>query len=215
MGPGASILLRHALTEEQLTDLEQWLRSISSSSLEGQRGDWKFWVKDVQLIGLLDDCREAHPFGLATPSMEFKWEQDFLNEEDGSVDADIWIELQEEREQWLQHLGFIPEQNITIYAGCNHPIDHRILGQLVLLLAERYDGIINLEGALYPPDEPGRDLFDVTIEEVEQYVKELPLPGRIFHMYYSTGRNTRWLYHLVDADFLRAWLQHPQFHMIK
>ena len=56
---------------------------------------------------------------------------------------------------------------------------------------------------------------DETVEAVEQYVQELSLPGRVFHMYYITARNTIWIYHLVDPDFLRAWLQHPHFHMIK
>ncbi|WP_371865594.1 DUF6368 family protein [Dictyobacter alpinus] len=41
------------------------------------------------------------------------------------------------------------------------------------------------------------------------------LLGRIFHMYYKTARDIPWIYHLVDPDFLRAWLQHLHFHMIK
>ncbi len=215
MGPTASILLRHSLTEEQLTGLEQWLHSITSS-LEGQRGDWgPIWIKDGPLIGLLNDCHEACAFGLAIEKT--KTEQDFLKK-DGSIDKDIKAELREEREQLIQHLGFVPEQRINVDAGCNRPLDHRILGQLVLLLAERYDGIIDLGGAFYPPTKPGQvavSIEDETVEAVEQYVQELSLPGRVFHMYYITARNTIWIYHLVDPDFLRAWLQHPHFHMIK
>jgi hypothetical protein len=101
---------------------------------------------------------------------------------------------------------------------CTGDAFHRLLGQIVLLLAERYDGIIDLNGAFYPPPKPGQvdmSIEDKTVEDVEQYVKELSLPGRIFHMYYSTGSDTTWIYHLVNPDFLRAWLQHPHFHMIK
>jgi hypothetical protein len=86
VGPTASILLRHALTEEQLTGLEQWLHSITSS-LEGQRGDWgSFWIKDGPLIGLPDDCHEACAFGLVIEKT--KTEQDFLKK-DGSIDKVI------------------------------------------------------------------------------------------------------------------------------
>lgn len=212
MGPTASILLHHSLTEEQLTGLEQWLHAITSSR-EGQRGNWRsFGIKDGSLIGLPDDCHEACSFGLAIEKT--KTEQDYL-EKDGSIDKDIQVELREEREQFVRHFGSVPEQRLNIDADCSRPLNHRILGQLALLLAERYDGIIDLDGALYPPLKPGQNRRDVTVEEVEQYVKELSLPGRIFHMYYITVRNTICIYHLVDPDFLRAWLQHPHFHMIK
>jgi len=207
MGPSAGILLYHALTEEQLTDLEQWLRSITSR-LEGQRGDWwPFWMKNGNLIDLPSvDCGDACAFGLSLHNMQS--EQDFR-------DKDSQAAIREERAQLFQHLGSVPEQSIDIFAGCNHAHDHRILGQLALLLAERYDGTIDLNGALTPPLEPEQDWDDVTIEEVEHYIQELSLPGRIFHMYYITVRDTIWISHLVDADFLRAWLQHPRFHMIK
>jgi hypothetical protein len=215
MGPSASILLRNSLTEEQLIDLEQWLPSITSP-LEGRRGHWgPFWIKDGPLIGLPDDCREACAFSLAIDEMET--EQGSL-EEDDLTDEDIQAELRAEREQFVLHIGFVPEQRINVDANCSQPSDHRLLGQIVLLLSERYDGIIDLCGAFYSPSKPGqvnRSLEDKTVEGVEQYVKELSLPGRIFHMYYLIGENTTWIYHLVDPDFLRAWLQHPDFHMIK
>ncbi len=205
-GPGARVLLRNALTEEQLTSLEQWLRSITSS-LEGKRGDWRsFWITDGNLIGLPDDCHRACALGLSIRKVET--EQDV-------VDKEAQAELQIEHEQFVQYLGFVPKQSLDLGAGCNRPLDHRMLGQLALLLAERYDGIIDLYGAIEPPLKPKQDWSDVTVEEVEQYVQELSFPGRIFHIYYITVNNTLWISHLIDPDFLRAWLQHPNFHMIK
>lgn len=208
-GPSAAILLHHSLTEEQITGLEQWLYSITSR-LEGKRGKWgPFWIKDVSLIGLLD-WHEVCTFSLTIEKVET--DLDFL-EAHRPIDKDSLAELRAKREQFIEYLGFVPEQCINVGSGCNRRIDHQLLGQLTLLLAERYDGIIDFGGAFYPPNNV--PLEDVTVEEVEEYVKELSLPGRIFHMYYITAKDTMWIYHLIDPEFLRAWLQHPRFHMIK
>ena len=40
------------------------------------------------------------------------------------------------------------------------------------------------------------------------------MPGQVFDMYYTVAGD-RWVSHMVDTTFLRAWLQHPNFHMIK
>jgi hypothetical protein len=169
-------------------------------------------MREGDRIGLAEDCSGACAFGLHLEKT--RTEGDFLRP-DGSADEDIRAELSLEREQLFCYLGYVPVQTIQLYAGCNGRIDHRILGELTLLLARRYKAMINLQGALYPPLKRGRDILDATVEEVEQYIRELSLPGEICHVYYTTGRYTPWLYHLVDADFLAAWLQHPHFHMIK
>ena len=215
MGPVVNILLRTALTMEQITDLEHWLRSITSS-LEGKQGNdwWPFWIKDGSTIGLASlDCQRSCAFGLAIENQST--EKEYIDKH-GSIDVYVQEELQEEQKHFLHYLGYVPQQYINVYAGCNNPIDHRILGQIALLLAERYDHIIDL-GALRPPLQPGRrwDIESDTIEDVEQYVRSLAFPGHIFHMYYTTARDTRWVHHLVDTQWFRSWLQHPNFHMVK
>ncbi len=41
------------------------------------------------------------------------------------------------------------------------------------------------------------------------------LPGRVYEIYYETASNGRWVFHIVDATFLRAWMKHPNFYMVK
>ncbi|MEU2179335.1 DUF6368 family protein [Streptomyces thermolilacinus] len=41
------------------------------------------------------------------------------------------------------------------------------------------------------------------------------LPGRLAEVSYDTGGGGRWLRHVGDVEFLEAWLQHPDFHLIK
>jgi len=153
MGPVVDIPLREPLTEDQAVELERWLRSITSR-LEGERLDrWPFWIKDGRPIGLaVADCGAACAFGLGVE--DTKTEQDYMDE-DGWIDPAIQAELEEERAQTLAHLGYHPKQSINIYAGCRGTLDHRILGHLALRLAERYDGIINMDGAIRPPLRPG------------------------------------------------------------
>jgi Family of unknown function (DUF6368) len=163
----------------------------------------------------VDDCSEACAFGLNVQNT--KTEQDYIDE-DGTMDPALVAELEEERAQTLAFLGYYPKQSINLFAGCKKKVDHRILGQLALRLAERYDGIIDMDGAITPPLRPdGNYTLDNypwhTLEEISAFVHAMP--GRAFESYYTVSPSRRWVSHLVDTIFLRAWLEHPYFHMIK
>ncbi|MER8100875.1 DUF6368 family protein [Kitasatospora sp. NPDC094016] len=41
------------------------------------------------------------------------------------------------------------------------------------------------------------------------------LPGRVMEVSYDTGGSGRQLRHFGDVEFLEAWLEHPDFHLIK
>lgn len=216
MGPVVDIPLRDPLTMPQVIELEQWLASITSR-LEGERLDWwPFWIKDGSRIGLLvDDCSDACAFGLNVQNT--KTAEDYRDEE-GAIDPEIVAELAAERAQLVRLLGYYPKQSINIFAGCKKPLDHRILGHLALRLAERYDGIIDMDGAITPPLRPdGNYTLDNlpwhTLEEISAFVHAIP--GRVFELYHTTRSDRRSVSHLVDTTFLRAWLEHPHFHMIK
>ncbi len=199
MGPAASILLRAPLTARQIDDLETWLRA-NTSDLQGPRLDWRFWIHDGMPLGITTGDSMAHcSFGLS------------ISDPAASV-TDV------EKEQIVEAVGYYPQQAISIYAGCNQSIDHRILGHLALFLAECYDGLIHLGGAITPPLQPGRNykLKDYpwwTFEEVHAYAQSLP--GRVIEVLYEVDMVRLWVYHIVDAAFMRAWLKYPNFHMIK
>jgi Family of unknown function (DUF6368) len=52
-----------------------------------------------------------------------------------------------------------------------------------------------------------------SLEEISAYVQAMP--GKVYEIYYETESNGRWVYHIVDTAFMRAWLNHPRFRMIK
>jgi Family of unknown function (DUF6368) len=41
------------------------------------------------------------------------------------------------------------------------------------------------------------------------------MPGTVHELYYQPEPSRAWVRHLVDAEFLDAWLRHPQFRMGK
>lgn len=52
-----------------------------------------------------------------------------------------------------------------------------------------------------------------SLHEVSAYVHSIP--GTVYEIYYETPRHTRWVSHIVDATFLCAWMNYPNFYMIK
>lgn len=198
-GPSASILLRTPLTGQQVDDLETWLRA-NTSGLQATWLDWCFLIRDGTLLGITEDCS----INLCTCRLSAYDPAEFVEEV--------------EKEQVIEATGYYPQQAISIYVGCNRPIHHRILGHLALFLAERYGGLIHLDGAITPPLQPGRNykLKDYpwhTLEEIHDYVQSLP--GRVIEVLYEVDMVRLWVYHIVDATFMRAWLKQSHFHMIK
>lgn len=199
-GPAASLLLSTPLTEEQIDDLDAWLRK-NTSNLQGTRLDWHpFWIEDGTPLGITEDCSiEPCAFGLGAEEPLHYLEE--------------W-----EKTRVIELISYAPQQELGFYAGCNRSLDHRILGHLALFLAERYDGLINLSGALTPPLKHDRrytlaEYPWYTLEEVHEFVQGLP--GRVIEVFYGEDVGKPWVYHIVDATFMRAWLKHPHFHMIK
>lgn len=50
-------------------------------------------------------------------------------------------------------------------------------------------------------------------EDISAFVHSIP--GQVYEIYYETASNGRWVFHIVDATFLRAWMKHPHFYMVK
>jgi hypothetical protein len=258
-GPGASVLLRDPLTKRQVDELDLWLQSIGQNMEGDATNVYTFWLKEDALFpDPVSDCLLY--LGLHNPTE--------LADED-------------ECRQVREHLGYLPQQEIGVSSGCNQKSDHKTLGLLVLQLAEQYNGLINMGGAITPPLQPvtlgkdfiarqrplaekrraylrerwdaleatlppGKTLLDLykerhsdpdspfnkisaemeekfgpllpprvepSMEEISAFVQGMP--GKVYEIYYETARKTLWVYHIVDTTFLREWMNHPHFYMIK
>ena len=55
--------------------------------------------------------------------------------------------------------------------------------------------------------------WELSLEEISAYVHSIP--GSVYEIYYERASGKPWVYHIVDTTFMRAWLNHPRFRMIK
>lgn len=118
--------------------------------------------------------------------------------------------------------GFTPATEIVLAAGVNGPADHRLLAELALTIATRYQGLISLDGRLPVPPPPGVSMLaaletDEGRREWAASSRELlaTLPGRWHEIPYRLDGDDISTYHVVDVELLTAWLRHPQFRMVK
>src|SRR5258708_40155160 len=147
-GPGASVLVRDALTEKQEDELEIWLRSITSH-LEKGKWAYEFWLNEDAFPGTVSRCL----FYLSVEETRERWDED-------------------EKRQVKELLGYLPEQSIGVSSGCNQDADHTTLGHFVLHLAEAYEGLIDMGGAITPPLKP------VNRERLEELLAKAPERGK-------------------------------------
>ena len=73
--------------------------------------------------------------------------------------------------------------------------------------------MIDFDGVLgYPtPRDQTRETAD--LNRARALVESLP--GTVREVSYDTGGGDRWIRHVGDVQFLSAWLQHPDFHLVK
>lgn len=264
-GPGASVLVRDALTKQQEDALEIWLRSITNH-LEKRTWGYEFWLNEDAFPGAVSRCL----FSLSVEEAAQYWDED-------------------EKRQVKELLGYLPKQSIGVSSGCNQDEDHTALGQCVLHLARVYDGLIDMGGAITPPLRPvnrarledflaaapsaqgkekraylqarldalktslppGKTMLDLMkerhadpnspmkaimadvearfgpvlppefsvsarrppLDEISAYVRAMP--GTIYEIEYTAAAGHRCVSHMVDVPFFQAWMEHPNFHMIK
>jgi hypothetical protein len=124
----------------------------------------------------------------------------------------------EERTIVQQKMGFDSNYMIKIDARCNDTIDRRLLGRLSLECCERFHGLIDLGGALFPPSSLDyEELHAMNWRDAERHSREYfdKLPGTLITVSYKVSEERDWFYYVADTTFMRAWLADPNFYMIK
>jgi uncharacterized protein DUF6368 len=208
-GPSVSVVLGVDPAEDDRRELWNTLQGLGKRASEGEV--WPdLWIRTTRPVGGSYDG-EGRPFGV-------RWKQgeDYAGEDE---DFPAW------HKDIAQCFGFLPQSRIFLEAGCSDAADHRIMGELVLYLARSMHAAIDLHGELIPASslrqEKATDLpwlfkeasWSDVAGPVERFFKSLP--GKIFAVPYPTAGGRTWVTHVCDAEFMEAWLRHPEFHMIK
>jgi hypothetical protein len=214
MGPVAWVLLARPLADDAAEELAQWLAAVSERARPAAGATRRWQVNGLNAARLV-------PSGAGDDQTDCVVEVAISDGGAGSDDPG--------RDEAVRSaLGWLPAQRIAIAAACNGRADHRVIAALAAALAERYHGVIDLLGAITPPDMPWRawhlagrqgmvsdrdQRTTASLEAISRYVTAMP--GTVHEAYYDLSEHQIWVWHVVDAAFLRAWLQHPDFHMIK
>lgn len=92
-------------------------------------------------------------------------------------------------------MHFIPQQEIIIIAYTNGKTEHHILGILAIMLAEEFNGIIDMGGEL-----------SISLKDVKV--------GTLWRVPYELGEGKLTFNDFVDVEFLKNWIQSSGFRMI-
>ncbi|BDS10902.1 DUF6368 family protein [Aureispira anguillae] len=195
-GPTSSILLKAIPTKLVWNEINSIVNNISKK-VEGS----SFWVKSTYPInGKIITTDENRPFYI----------------ESNEINTDYSVN---EISQISDLLNIKPRYCLDVGAMCSKTIDHQILGELTLFIADKFDGIIDFGGALSPyyllPNHLSKE--DVNWSEIKPYFETMAkdIKGKIYSINYKTSLDKDWVFHICDVDFMRSWLKNKHFYMIK
>ena len=173
-GPTSSVLFDIIPSEITWREIENVIQKIS-----GKVNGSDFWVINTESINGTVSIVEGRPFGI----------------EKHKIDSDYYEYTEEEVLMIRDYVGFNPVFDLGIYAMCNREIDHKILGELTLYLAEKFNGLIDFGGHLI--NQPNT------------------MKGKTWEIPYETVGGMTAVYNVADVDFMKDWLKDRNFRMIK
>ncbi len=187
-GPVLSLFLRNKLTGVQISELDVWIKTIGVEDVktpENHRGPISEALMDGEVYSLDFQITNAALLGVPFTGTSCLF---LLNVVDPEIYLDLSLE-EHEKKLFRTHSGYIPQQAIGISAMCNKQEDHLLLASLAVNLAEKFgDAMISLFSAPYVQELPG-----VVLEASQGPYKYL----------------------FVDATYLKAWMSHATFRLIK
>ena len=173
-GPTSSVLLETIPTKWIWEEIENVILNISDE-VEGN----DFWVTSTESINGSIKNIQGRPFGI----------------EKNKIDSGYYNYSEEEILKIKDEVGINPKFDLVFYAMCNREVDHKILGELTLYIAEKFDGLINFCG-------------QISMQSDEMIGKTWEIP-------YKTSTGMTAVYHIADVDFMKGWLCDKNFRMIK
>ncbi|MFE2722760.1 DUF6368 family protein [Kitasatospora sp. NPDC059327] len=174
-----------------LADVVPWLGTFCEPVETTAGGDVDFWVRDGSALGL----PAFDPAGVGV----------FFLPEDEEIPAE---------DEDYSAFSRPPVQGLVAGTGCSGPVNHMLLGHLVLALARRLDAAVDFDGLLSSRAAEGDDTRNEAVLTRARALASA-LPGRLSEVSYDTWGGSRWIRHVGDAAFLEAWLQPPDFHLVK
>ena len=200
-GPIASVLFATAIAPSWRATLDEIIDLVGSKGEDGS-----IWVRTTRPISGSYEGTGRHFLVGEAYDNERPWAEE------------VWpAEVEEAPDAFFKRtFGLVPDEDITLAAMPNGSEDHRILGELAICVAERLGGIIDLGGLIVlrerPFDDMRGDPWFIMQAKIEAVTASMP--GKAVACPYE-ARWGVWASHVVDTEFLRAWMHHPEFRMNK
>lgn len=149
----------------------------------------------VSLCGVIRDLSDLHVVSTRGIGGTFQARTPEDSRPFGMSRSDLDPEEETAAPALSHHFGVQPCSRVDVYAFCNAAIDHRILGEIALYLAlENRGSVVSFGGDLSAHERVG---------------------GTLVSIGYETVSATTALASYGDVEFLRRWLLHGDFHLIK
>ncbi|MCZ4606228.1 DUF6368 family protein [Streptomyces sp. Lzd4kr] len=189
MGPAVGLWLfgERRSMRESVSGVLPWLETFCAPVDVQADGSVDFRVRDPAVLGPRIDAGGAGKF--------FLTEDDCLPSDDEDYSA----------------FPSPPTQGLVLGAYSSGPVNHVLVGHLALELARRWNTPIDFDGLLAYPFARDESPDPADLDRARALVASLP--GAIAEVSYATGGGGRWMRHVGDAEFLAAWLRHPQFRL--
>ncbi|MET8755589.1 DUF6368 family protein [Streptomyces sp. NPDC004667] len=189
-GPAIGLwLFEHSSFDDIRASVTPWLETFCDPVQTKADGDLAFRVREPAVLGL--DALKTAEAGM------------FFLSEDDCIPAD-----DEDYSEFLVP----PVQGLILAVGCSGQVNPVLLGHLALAFAQRLHAMIDFDGVLgYTPGNRTDEAADLA----RSRTLVASLPGTVREVSYDTGGGDRWIRHVGDLQFLSAWLQHPDFRLVK
>ena len=186
MAGGTTTILLKKFTEKDLVLLENFIKKNCKINEKGVH----FWDihtanKKIKPHGSNGDLR---PFVIT------------FFEKKSDIDDDL------DNQTLIKNLGYSNTCAIDVSAMCSDAIDQRLLAELTLQFAEMFNGLIYLNGLLTPPNSSN-------YEDALIFAKSIK--GETYFATYTLENGKKWANQIVNPTYLKNWLAHENFRMIK
>ncbi|MEU1505533.1 DUF6368 family protein [Kitasatospora sp. NPDC005748] len=193
-GPAVGLwLFEPCEAEDVVAGVRPWLEGFCEPVEAGAGGGLDFWVRDGSALGV-------PAFDPASVGVFFLTE----DEEVPAEDEDYAL------------FPRPPVRGLVLGAGCSGPVIQLVLGRLALVLAECLGALVDFDGLLGVGATPGEGERAAGQDALLARARALKaaLPGRLEEVWYDMWGGGRWVRHVGDAEFLAAWLAHPDYHLV-
>lgn len=194
--------------ELMLLRLQLWSDEAESKQLRQEIIDLRDIIREKTHlywhIGVTDGTQLDVAYPITNGVRPFSVDLQAFEPENWEEDTTTTYELQ----QLMTTLGHVPKYRIQLLGFQESPDDYLLCGYMASEIAREYNGFAKV--LLRPNFYTARGAAEWTSDDTLRLAQSLG--GRSYEIAYEGAQSTQ-TYHLLNSDAMRAWTQHPRYHL--